>query len=428
MSDVRTQISEEIEKLGKTHHAAIENLELNNQESFKKAADASVVIMEKIQELQAEKKGLADQVLAMEKRIARGMKTNNDFKTDPVMKDYYKAVEEQIRRGRRGVSIDPELFKSAAESIANRNNISVKTVIESSDPDGGFFVHPEFLSERVLRAFQTSPIRQVATIMTTTTNRVEMVIDDNDGTTSIWVAEDTAVPDSATPQIGNLIIVQHKLKVLQDVTLEMIQDSSIDITRWIVDKTTAKQAREQNTAYMIGDGNGKPRGILDYPSRAAGDESTYARETLIHIPSGTSGEFTYDQLTNIQTNLKPEYQAEARWMINRRNWGDILQLKDTQDRPLYTLNNLLQVGATMVLLGKPVLFAEDVVFSVSATPSTNNIIYGEFSGYTIVDRMGINVFVDPFTQAAQDVTRYFVTSRTGGALTSYESLIVGDNT
>lgn len=427
MSDIQTELAEQIDELGKTHHAAIENLEHGNKEAFEKAAAASADIMVKITELEGEKTALTDQVTALEKRVARGMEGEVTSKNDPIMKDYYKAIDHELRRGRQGANmLAPELFQGMAESIAKRHNVSVKTVIESSDPDGGFFVHPEFLSERIIRIFQTSPIRQVASIITTNTNRVKMVIDDNDGAVSFWVGENVVVPTSATPQVGQLEIVQHKLKVIQDVTLEMIQDSSIDITTWIVDKTTAKQARIQNTAYMVGDGNSKPRGILNYPSRTAA--AAYARETLIHIPSGTDGVFEYDQLTDIQGNLKPEYQVDARWMINRRNWASILQIKDTQDRPLYTMNNLLQVGSSMVLLGKPVLFAEDVVVSAATVASTNNIIYGDFSGYTIVDRMGINVFVDPFTQAAADVTRYFVTSRTGGALTSYESLIVGDNT
>ncbi len=423
--EIVSKIAEQVEEVGKSFHASMDNLKKESTESFHKAAEANAEAMQKIQDLQGEKKLQDEQILSLEKRVARGMKDGHD-KNDPAMSDYYKFVDEQLRKGILCQNeTDKEIFGKAAESIAARHNTSVKTVLESIDPQGGFFVHPEFLSQRVLRIFQTSPIRQVANIINSNSKQVELVIDDDESGASVWIGENTAVGNQATPDIGQLIIVAHKLKTQQQVTLEMIQDSSIDITSWIVNKASARQGRVQNTAFMVGDGSSKPRGILDYPSWSG---TTYERFALQRVDSGIDGQFTYDGLTNLTGELITDYQANARWMLNRRNWADILQIKDTQDRPLYTMNNLLQVGATMVLLGKPVMFAEDVFVSNNVDASTNNIIYGDFDGYSIVERMGITVFVDQVTGAASDLIKYFITSRVGGALTNFESLKIGNNT
>ncbi len=426
MSDeILSKIAEQVDEVGKAHHASIELLKSENTEGFKKAADDTAAAMIKIQELQGEKKAQDETILALEKRVARGMKDGHD-KNDPVMNDYYKFIDLELRKGRSGQNKnDPELFGKAAESIAARHNLSVKTVLESIDPQGGFFVHPEFLSQRVERIFQTSPILQVANVITSNSKDVRLVIDDDEASSSVWIGEATPVPDGVQPDIGQLIIVAHKLKTQQQVTLEMIEDSSIDITSWIVNKASARQARIQNTAWMAGDGASKPRGILNYP---AWSTDSYQRFALQHVDSGVDGQFTYDGLTNLTGELISDYQANARWMINRRNWADILQIKDTQDRPLYMMNNLLQVGASMVLLGKPLMFAEDVTVSDNSNASTNNIIYGDFEGYSITQRMGITVFVDQFTGADSDIIKYYITSRVGGALTNFESLKVGDNT
>lgn len=416
-------VTELINELGKTNQAAIEGLERKNKETFEKASDDTEKILKELQVVQTEKKELSDQLLSLEKRVARGVKEYTD-KNDPAMVKYYQHVDIELRKGMMGAKVmDADLFQNMAEIVASAKGINIKTVEESVDTQGGFFVHPDFVSAQVRRIFLTSPIRQFATIMNTTSNQVKLVINDEQGTASSYVAENTAIVTGDTPTIGQLTILAHKQKVSQDLTLEMIQDSSIDITQWIVDKTTARQARDQNTAFVNGTGNGEPRGILNYP---AWPGITYTREALQHIDSGTDGEFTYDGLTNVWGALKPPYQADAIWMLNFRDWRKIVQIKDTQDRPLYNMTNLLQTGAPMVLLGKPVHFAEDVLATVDASPTTGNAIYGDVSGYTVLDRMGMTVFVDPFTQAARDVTRYFVTSRNGGALTNYESLKVMD--
>ena len=51
------------------------------------------------------------------------------------------------------------------------------------------------------------------------------------------------------------------------------------------------------------------------------------------------------------------YQGNAKWLLNRLVWAQILKLKNTTDLPLFQLQNLLQTGARYVLLGQPVVFA-----------------------------------------------------------------------
>ena len=82
----------------------------------------------------------------------------------------------------------------------------------------------------------------------------------------------------------------------------------------------------------------------------------------------------------------------------------------------------------MILLGRPVIFAEDMTIATAPTNSTGNIMYGDFRGYLIIDRTGVEVIVDMFTELQNDVIVYYVDSRVGGGLRNYESIIVGDCT
>ena len=103
--------------------------------------------------------------------------------------------------------------------------------------------------------------------------------------------------------------------------------------------------------------------------------------------------------------------------MKRATFGAVSKLKNGNGD--YLLNTMmLPQGVTMTVLGKPVMFADDVA---AIAANSLSIIYGDFSvGYTIVDRMGIRVLRDPLT--AKPFIKFYTTKRVGGDVTNYESL------
>ena len=74
--------------------------------------------------------------------------------------------------------------------------------------------------------------------------------------------------------------------------------------------------------------------------------------------------------------------------------------------------------STLTLLEKPVILMDDMPTIASNALS---IAYGDFSeGYTIVDRVGLSVTVDPYT--APGFIKYYATKRVGGGVTNFEAL------
>ncbi len=74
-------------------------------------------------------------------------------------------------------------------------------------------------------------------------------------------------------------------------------------------------------------------------------------------------------------------------------------------------------GLEATILGKPVIFAADM-----PTAATNAVAmaYGDFKkAYQIVDRTGITVLRDPFTN--KPFVRFYTTKRVGGAVVNYEA-------
>jgi len=77
--------------------------------------------------------------------------------------------------------------------------------------------------------------------------------------------------------------------------------------------------------------------------------------------------------------------------------------------------------ATMQMLGKPVVFMNDIA-KVAANALA--VAYGNFQeGYTVYDRVGIQILRDPFS--SHGFISYYTTKRTGGDVTNYEAIKIG---
>ncbi|KKK77295.1 hypothetical protein LCGC14_2855060, partial [marine sediment metagenome] len=126
---------------------------------------------------------------------------------------------------------------------------------------------------------------------------------------------------------------------------------------------------------------------------------------------------TYDGFVDTQNALKDAYQSSAVWMMKRTTWGNVLKLKDGESRPLINFEQLAE-DPTRVVLGKRVLFADDMPVVASDALS---VVFGDFGvGYTIVDRLGIRVLRDAFTN--KPLVLFYTTKRVGGAVTNFEAL------
>lgn len=335
-----------------------------------------------------------------------------------------KAGEQMARYLRDGTPIDQEVadgvIQKQLESSffgvdAARKELEIKTLIAGSNADGGFFIRPERSATMIQRIFETSPIRSIANIETTTSDTMEFIIDDDEATSGGWVGEIQARPETATPEIGMLTIPVHEQYAEPKATRKMLQDAGFDIESWLSRKVTSKMTRFENTAFVTGDGSQKPKGFLQLPAWAV--NGTYERGNIEQINSGAAGAFTSNGVKKLQNELIEAYQPNAVFGIKRASWEQIITLVDGNGQYLLEPRSL-KTGDDLTLLGKRVIFMDDM--PAIATDSLS-MVYGDFGvGYTIVDRMGFFVIRDEVTD--KRFVKFYTTKRTGAAPTSYESL------
>lgn len=291
-----------------------------------------------------------------------------------------------------------------------------KSMVTGINPDGGYFVNPDFRTDiTITREFETSPMRAISQIITTGTNEVEIPIDDNEGISGGWVGEITARPETDTPQVGMKKIPVHEQFANPKISQKMLDDAPFNIEAWLSEKTSKKFARDENTAFVVGNGSLKPRGFLDYPNWTT--PKTYQRDALEQIASGAVDSVTADGAIKLKGSLKGDYQAGAVFLTQRDTFTDLSLLKDGQGRYLLS-ETMLPDGVDVRLLGKPLFFADDMA-AVAADALA--LAYGDFgTAYTIVDRMGIRILRNPFTDIP--FIRFYTTKRVGGDLTNFEGI------
>lgn len=287
-----------------------------------------------------------------------------------------------------------------------------------SDPDGGFSVIPSF--DRRIRtiARDEGAMRAIADIQVVGSDAWEHLVS-TDPADSGWVGERQARPDTDGAKLRKVRIPVHEIYAQPKVTQKLLDDSAVDIAGFIAREVGTTFGEQEAEAFISGDGELKPRGLLTHPTAATGDA---AREwgTFEHVNTGASGAFASsdpaDVLVTTVYKLKAGYRRGARWLMNSESVGTVRKMKDGEGR--YLWQDAIAEGEPPRLLGFPVAVDE---FMPSIAANSLSIAFGNFQrGYTVVDRLGIRVLVDPFTQ--KPFVKYYTTMRVGGGVTDFNAV------
>jgi len=427
-----------IENLGKTFEA----FKAAHAEELK-ALRADVVTSEKIERIQkaldeqvarkeAAEKAAEKREAEMEKKIARlmlGGGGGDPAKAEAEVKAFNAHVSAwdniRVNAPAGGVTRDglaaykaalPVYFRRGAQALDPEQ---FKAMSVGGDPDGGYLVTPDTTGRIVQRVFDTSPIRQLASVQTIGTDALEG-LRDIDEVGAGWVSETGTRAVSTTPQVGMWRISAHEMFSQPDATQKVIDDANVDIESWLAMKVADRFARLENTAFVAGNGVNQPRGFTTYTTAATADASR-AWGQLEHVNTTANGAFASsdpgDVLFDLISRFKPQYLQNATWVMPRAVLVLIRKFKESTTNA-YMWQPGLQRGAPQELLGYPVTMAEDMPALGTGSLS---LALGDFRwGYQIVDRQGIRVLRDPYS--AKPYVRFYTTKRTGGDVVQFEAI------
>lgn len=297
-----------------------------------------------------------------------------------------------------------------------------KTLSEGVDSAGGFLVPEDFHAELLKKLATQAVIRSLARVVTTSRDlakwpKVNYTTDDKytSGVRLTWTGE---IPASSTvhrvtdPVFGQIAIPVHTAMASMPITNDMIEDAAFDVLGTASDLLAEAYALGEDDVFITGNGVAKPMGIL----AQVGTDGPAA------IKSGTDGALTTSgdahegkRIYDLFYGLPSQYRRRAAWVMNSGTLKAVENLVDTNDRPLVgSLTNIsLAVGQPDVMRGRPIYVDE---FMPDIAADAYPIIFGDLSGYIVLDRVGFSVQRLSELYAETNLTLLLARRRVGGYL------------
>lgn len=279
----------------------------------------------------------------------------------------------------------------------NDDNKSVDLVTKSlaTNEDGEMLVDSKICKTINDNIRQVSPLRQIASCESISTNSIEYLIED-EHMQSGWVAEQAVRSVTDNSKIKKHKINVHEIYAQPVATQKLLDDSEIDIENWLMSRLKEEFAAKENEAFVHGDGKNKPRGFLTY------------KDEIKHQITAETAAVSFDDIICLMAEMEDIYMGNARFLMNRRTYSELKQIKDASGHYLWQ-HSLTEKGEE-ALFGVPITICSEMPDIAS---NKVPIALADFKiAYKIIDRTDIRLMRDPFTQ--KPFVKFYTTKRVGG--------------
>lgn len=344
-------------------------------------------IEKKAQDLETTTKGIVFKNGNQEIRAEKGY----------VLEEAKKAFNDAIRKNRADGLYCKDLFEGDT----------------ASEGKGGITVPELVMGIYMDNLRQMSPVRDVATVTTIGTDKLERLVDPGRfGAT--WVAEVSARPKTGSTTFNRVFIPLHEMYSFPQATRTLLQDSAYDLEGHIMNQVVLDMAEAESDKFINGDGVGVPKGLLDVVAVSATAPNSYEFGKVVHYTTAASASVTLDDVIDLQEELRQAYNSSAVWMMNQTTRRQLRKVKQTQT---YAWEPNSQAGAAPTLLGRPVVIADHMP---SPANGAKVVLYGDFArSYQIVDHATVTMIRDELTN--KPFIGFYITRRTGGAPVQFDS-------
>lgn len=270
----------------------------------------------------------------------------------------------------------------------------LKTLTVASDPSAGYLAPAEMSSEFIRDLNELSPVRNFASVRQTGAASVKYPT--RTGITNASWTGETQESTASEPGFGQTEVTVKELTTHVDISNQLLTDSAGQAEAEVRMALAEDFAVKEAAAFVNGNGVLQPEGFMTHSGIA---------ETV----SGSAATITADSLIKLLYAMPATYRNRGAWAMNGTTLGVLRTLKDGDGRFLWQPS--YQAGQPETLLGRPVIEMLDME-DIGANKFP--IIYGDWSGYRILDRVGLDILVNPYSRATERITRIHAARRVGG--------------
>lgn len=422
LSHLMAQIKEASENIKNADNATMHKLE-GIEHNMKRSGERLIVLDGDLKEVKAQCASLETSVNDIWKRTGRpgSVLTSDDDVSERKAaieflqwqhedrikkKDHqnpFVPAEEQIKS-----AITYRKALNAAMHAADHNTMPVeyrKSLSAFSFGTNAFVLTPQ-MTNRVIRCIvDPTDLGGLMDSMTTSSPSVRFLIDNARMGLGAWACEASCFANNPAPDLqeglGELEIKPETIRMVVCATRDLIEDASINVENWILGRVSDGMRATINNTLLLGDGAGKPMGILNPRSGIP------VCETSASTPPG---QFSWQDLVMLRWEIPMQWQAGSYYLMNQRTFALLASMSDAGGRPMWSTMPGEEPGFR--LAGAPIFIASQMP---DVAPGSTPIAYGNFrQAYMIVWRKAVTMQVDPYT--AGFCILYKFEARVGGGI------------
>lgn len=231
--------------------------------------------------------------------------------------------------------------------------------------NGGVIV-PKTLADNIEIALKAyGGMFEAGTIITTSTGGDLIMPTINDTTSKATVVAEYNQSTKKAPSFGSETLKAYTYRTpIVPVSQELLQDSSFDLESLLSSLLAESFGRGINEDLTIGNGTGKPKGIINWAT--ASDA----------VPAATA--IKLDDIIDLLKSVDSAYARNGRFMFNRETLWSLVKIKDTTGR--YIWQEGAKDGTPPTLFGKSYILNDDVANICAGNVS---MMFGDFSKFKI---------------------------------------------
>nr|WP_206046396.1 phage major capsid protein [Novosphingobium panipatense] len=181
----------------------------------------------------------------------RSLGGNGGPAQDPEYTEFFASF---VRNG----SGESDLRRCNAEGFRAQVNAALSV---GSPSDGGYLAPTEWDREVRKALIEVSPMRRLATVMTTGVGAFSTVWNNGAWGTG-WVGETAARPATSSATLESLEFASGEIYSNVPVTQRLLDDAQFDVQNWLAVENADEFARQEGIAFLSGNGVNKPYGFL----------------------------------------------------------------------------------------------------------------------------------------------------------------------
>ncbi len=294
-----------------------------------------------------------------------------------------------------------ENFLKKGELLSNQIR---SKALSSSGEEGGVLIKDKLYHSIMKEVHHSSVLRHLASVEKISNSSLE-IVKELGNFVSGWVEEKDPRHDTDTPKLVSQKILLHELYAQPRITRKLLQDSSINLDKWIKESIAGSFIKLENDAFINGNGTKKPFGILHYKNNTS-------------IPKvEITNEITASSLLRMINSLEENFLSKAAFLMNRTTLSKIQNIKDDSGRFIWQKS--FSESLSQSIFGIPVVCCSNMP---NVETGKIPIILADFKAtYKIIDHEAISMVRDPYTE--KPFIKFYTVKRVGGDLINTNSVV-----